>query len=505
MLLSIQPAGAQQTTDYDTDDDGLIEITTPAQLNAIRHDLGGAGTATHATYTASFPSPDANQCDDPATTGTTETCAGYELTADLDLSSYANWAPIGGAYTATFEGNGHTISNLTITTNTGDDAGLFGNLSTTGRIYRVGVVNANITGTAASSQELGILVGESHGIIRMSYTTGTITANGSGDWHKTGGLVGHNQQGGHIYASWSAATVIGGGGGSNTSTGGLVGNSGQATPGITGNITASYASGAVTGRDQVAGLIGHHFQGAIGYSYASGRVNPSGSNFIGGLIGRSDNFGVTLTRLYYDRQTSGRSDTGKGVPQTTADLRRPTGYSGIYADWNVDVTGDSNADDPWDFGGRRDYPLLRVDFNRDGTPTWEEFGSQYRYIPPPPSPPPYNPAHDHPEIYTNARYEMATSCEVRTTGTGDDAVSTSTLTFDLGSYTRPLTLALSLWDGTHFRSLQSQGIAMPELRQDGQTATVEVVTDPAQTRFRLDSEYGLNLVLGYADCHTDDP
>ena len=100
---------------------------------------------------------------------------------------------------------------------------------------------------------------------------------------------------------------------------------------------------------------------------------------------------------------------------------------------------------------------------------------------------------------------MATSCAVQTTGTGDDAVSTSTLTFDLGDYTRPLTLALSLWDGTHFRSLQSQGISMPELRQEGQTATVEVVTDPAQTRFRLDSEYGLNLVLGYADCHTDDP
>ena len=36
-------------------------------------------------------------------------------------------------------------------------------------------------------------------------------------------------------------------------------------------------------------------------------------------------------------------------------------------------------------------------------------------------------------------------------------------------------------------------------------ATVEVVTEPAKTRFRLDGPYGLNLVLGYADCHTDDP
>ena len=91
-----------------------------------------------------------------------------------------------------------------------------------------------------------------------------------------------------------------------------------------------------------------------------------------------------------------------------------------------------------------------------------------------------------------------------TTGTGDAAVTTATITFDLAEYTRPITLALSLWDRTHFRSLQSLGIAMPSLQRDGQMATVEVATDPARTRFRLDGPYGLNLVLGYADCHTDD-
>ena len=100
---------------------------------------------------------------------------------------------------------------------------------------------------------------------------------------------------------------------------------------------------------------------------------------------------------------------------------------------------------------------------------------------------------------------MAATCAVRTTGTGDNAVTTSTLTFDLGTYTRQITLALSLWDGTHYRSLQSQGIPMPAFQRDGQRATVEVVTDPSKTRFRLDGQYGLNLVLGYADCRTDDP
>ena len=35
------------------------------------------------------------------------------------------------------------------------------------------------------------------------------------------------------------------------------------------------------------------------------------------------------------------------------------GYTGIYADWNVDVDGDGNADDPWSFGTSSEYPTLR--------------------------------------------------------------------------------------------------------------------------------------------------
>ena len=99
---------------------------------------------------------------------------------------------------------------------------------------------------------------------------------------------------------------------------------------------------------------------------------------------------------------------------------------------------------------------------------------------------------------------MVVSCAVQLAWT-DAGVTTATLNFHLGLYTRPVTLTLSLWDGAHFRTLQSQGLPTPQLQRDGRIATVQIATDPAQTRFRLDSEYGLNLVLGYADCRTDDP
>ena len=65
-----------------------------------------------------------------------------------------------------------------------------------------------------------------------------------------------------------------------------------------------------------------------------------------------------------------------GVEAMTTDrLRTPTGYTGIYADWNVDVDGDLTADDPWDFGANY-YPALKVDFDGDGTATAAEFGKQ---------------------------------------------------------------------------------------------------------------------------------
>ena len=106
----------------------------------------------------------------------------------------------------------------------------------------------------------------------------------------------------------------------------------------------------------------------------------------------------------------------------------------------------------------------------------------------------------HPEIHENARFRLSASCAVQTLGAGNQTASVSTITFNLGSYTREVSLAVSLWDGFRFSSLRSQGLPSPEFVRDAQTAAAEITTDPAQTRFRLDTQYGGNLVLGYADC-----
>ena len=94
-LLAIPGVAAQTPTDYDTDNDGLIEVNSLERLNAIRWDLNGDGVvdsadqADQANYLVAFPNA-------PVTAGCTYdhdgnsqnnevACIGYELTGRPEL------------------------------------------------------------------------------------------------------------------------------------------------------------------------------------------------------------------------------------------------------------------------------------------------------------------------------------------------------------------------------------------------------------------------------------
>ena len=105
-----------------------------------------------------------------------------------------------------------------------------------------------------------------------------------------------------------------------------------------------------------------------------------GRERVGGLVSRTWGT-LTVTASYWDTATSGQASSAGGTGQTTGALQAPTGYTGLYAGWNVDLDGDGSADDPWHFGAATDYPVLQVDVNGDGTASWAEFGSQPRGMP----------------------------------------------------------------------------------------------------------------------------
>ena len=72
----IRVTGHAVTAYHDSDNDGLIEIGSVRQFNAVRWDLNGNGFVDSVTNAASYAAafvPVPNQCDNPSTTGTTET------------------------------------------------------------------------------------------------------------------------------------------------------------------------------------------------------------------------------------------------------------------------------------------------------------------------------------------------------------------------------------------------------------------------------------------------
>ena len=352
---------------YDTDRDGLIEITTLAQLDAMRHDPDGDGIPVDTgatTYARAFPNAGAR-----LTCGADSGCAGYELTMDLDFdtdedgqvdaddtywNNGAGWVPIGNStdpFATTFEGNGHTIRHLFVDRNT-DYVGLFGR--TEGRFFvirHVALTNVQVTG----DDYVGGLVGRNDGGLLGSFVTGQVSGH-----TYTGGLVGYNDSA--ILGSYATGQVSG-----HSFTGGLVGYNALA-------IVGSYATGRVSGSDRVGGLSGTSVR-SITASYATGRV--PGRNNVGGLVGE-DSVSGTITASYWDTTTSGQATGDGGAGQSTEALQAPTDYSGIYADWNVDVDGNGTPDDPWDLGTASQYPVLKADLDGDGAATWQEFGYQLR-------------------------------------------------------------------------------------------------------------------------------
>jgi hypothetical protein len=114
----------------------------------------------------------------------------YCLANDIDASSIANFVPIGDAanpFTGKLFGNGRVIRNLTIESDR-EYVGLFGYVANN-LIHNVGLLNADITGTASDSY-VGGLFGATFesSEVRLSHVTGRVAATGSSS--HAGSIVG---------------------------------------------------------------------------------------------------------------------------------------------------------------------------------------------------------------------------------------------------------------------------------------------------------------------------
>ncbi len=77
------------------------------------------------------------------------------------------------------------------------------------------------------------------------------------------------------------------------------------------------------------GLVGKNY-GTIEHCYSTGFVSDNAVR--GGLVG-SKNSG-TVINSYYDADTSGQNDTGKGIPRSTFVMQFLEPCELIYTDWS---------------------------------------------------------------------------------------------------------------------------------------------------------------------------
>ena len=337
------------TIDYDIDDDGLIEVRNNNQFRAINDDRDGDGIVTSSSAywnTTGYPNAmtgagcPARDHDGNPSTADEARCIGYELTQDLIGPAYY----ITGTYTAKIIGNGFRIVNSTVDA---DNVGVVAStLGYTGTIEGIGVINPSMTNHQSFAAKAGV-------VHRLE-----------------GDAIGVYVEGGSIFGD---------------SVGGIARYVTTNTNDGEGLIAHSYVLGTRIGSqnfEEHGGLAATWEHGRGSYrstcvnSWVSAWIDSNASHH--GLIGGvNQNTQARIVNCYGD----GTTDTDEnafgqnnitGPEKTKAEMTNPTGYTGIYADWDnyaADGTQLGATDDPtdfWYFGDSTTFPALKA-FGHDRT------------------------------------------------------------------------------------------------------------------------------------------
>ena len=264
------------------------------------------------------------------------------LGKNIDLTG-KGWTPIGTnyekRYKGTFDGRGHTIKGLTVTTND-QFVGLFGYLDKAGTVKNVVMEGIQITSNhVLMSGNTGGVVGYSWGTIENCSVSGSVSGTNC-----VGGVVG-SQKAGSIIGCSSSAIVKG-----TRYVGGVAGEK-------WGTMTACYATGNVTLEINSpqdlsgGGVVGLNGGSTVLACYATGNVTSTGSStgymHIGGFLG--NNY-TTVTACYwknnheqgigYNRESTGATKVdGSVVTWQKAVDAMNTALQNAGSEWRYELKG----------------------------------------------------------------------------------------------------------------------------------------------------------------------
>lgn len=181
------------------------------------------------------------------------TAISARLLNDLALTS-GNWYPIGKtghAYTGTFDGDGHKITNLKVEL-AQDEVGFFGLIGAGGKVQKLhvqGMVKA--TGTANQTGGIAGVMSDTEGVASITDCTFEGTVSGGS---QVGGIVG--------------------------------------SVGLNNKVERCGSDATVSGSERVGGIAGACSYGNIYYCRNRGKVGAENAKHVGGIVGDMQNYAV---------------------------------------------------------------------------------------------------------------------------------------------------------------------------------------------------------------------
>lgn len=288
----------------------------------------------------------------------------YRLTQDIDMENVP-MQPIKEFADGTFDGDGRTISNLTISAASGN-AGLFAETNSSTVFKNIILHNVSVTLTGGSYAGVGGLIGKIYGstTIQGCGVSGAVTYSSGYSYNSgnVGGLVGYLNGKCTIKESYSQATIKNENNNSSSTAGGLLGKTGNY---YTLSVTDCYASGDVTAAGGRAGGFTGDVYCSNGYKhtytscYAAGKVTaPADKGF--GFAYSYATTGYSFTKCYYNNTAN-----DAGCNRTDAAI---TGRSADELKKLAGDLGEAYQDDAASINGG--YPILTWQYNDpDATPT----------------------------------------------------------------------------------------------------------------------------------------
>lgn len=255
------------------------------------------------------------------------------LSADINMAG-KEWTPIGtdenNSYNGTFDGNGKTITGLTVNQSEKNYAGLFGCLGSDGKVQNLTLENVHISGVFY----VGSVVGTNFGTVSGCTASGNITGTES----CIGGVVGQNK--GTVTGCTVSGNIS-----SNQYTGGVVGEN-------FGTVSACYhATGDVTGNiNYVGGVVGWNYYGTVTACYhVNGNVTAT-YNWVGSVAGYNGGVG-SVTACYWNDSPdpgigydngSGQATKVDGTDVTWADAvdAMNSALQSAGSEWRYELTGE---------------------------------------------------------------------------------------------------------------------------------------------------------------------